>query len=754
MPEKPADVSAAGFTGKFAAIVIRARWVLVIGWIAATALVTTTLPDIHSAQTGSLGDLVANDAEAVDAEVRSIELFEFPVLSRTIVVQRRPDGFTGAARARIGERALRIVQGELAGLETIPFALPITNDVGSPIAVGRGLTKATTALTYLFFPLDIGPTGQVGLANRLIDRFIDRGVDGAVGVTGAVPARAEQVSAITDALPLVELATLLLVTLAVGAHYRAFGAPLLNIVAIAISYLASVHLIGGIGQHVGITVPEEVEPIMVALLFGVVTDYSIFFFSRFRGYLRDGVEPRAAAERSTADLTPTIFAAGISVASACAVLVVAQLGFFRAFGPGMALSVLIALAVVTTFLPAALAIFGKFLFWPTNRKPADSESGPRLVAIGRTRDRILALPTSRPVAVAVATVIPLLALSFFVTKLELANTLISGLPSDSETRTTLAQARLGFEPGAISPVMILVEDEEIADERIELRTLQEKLEGRAHVAAVIGPAQLRGPPLTLGAVVSPTGDAVRYLAVLDVNPLGSRAIRTVTRLRRDVPQLLGTSGLGDAKASLAGDTALAEETVVKTEDDLSRILPLATLAVLIVLGIFLRALVAPLYLVASSLLALGASLGLTVLVFQDILSYDELTFYVPFSGIVLLIALGSDYNVYLVGRVWAEARSQPLRRAVAIAGARASTAITIAGLVLAASFSLLAIVPLRPFRELAFILATGLLIDSFIVRSLLAPALITLVGERSAWPGKALRLTEEDAQASDLAKLG
>ena len=273
------------------------------------------------------------------------------------------------------------------------------------------------------------------------------------------------------------------------------------------------------------------------------------------------------------------------------------------------------------------------------------------------------------------------------------------------------------------------------------------------MSAVVGPAQLRGAPLELGAVVSPTGDAVRYLVVLDVNPLGSRAIRTVTRLRRDIPQLLETSGLGDAKASLAGDTALAEETVVKTEEDLSRILPLATLAVLIVLGLFLRALVAPLYLVASSLLALGASLGLTVLVFQDVLGYGELTFYVPFSGIVLLIALGSDYNVYLVGRVWAEARSQPLRRAVAVAGARASTAITIAGLVLAASFSLLAIVPLRPFRELAFILATGLLIDSFIVRSLLAPALITLVGVRSAWPGKSLRMTEEDAQASDLAKL-
>ncbi len=251
-------------------------------------------------------------------------------------------------------------------------------------------------------------------------------------------------------------------------------------------------------------------------------------------------------------------------------------------------------------------------------------------------------------------------------------------------------------------------------------------------------------------MASPTGDAVRYLLVLDVNPLGGRAVNTATLLQDDLDRIVSSSGLPDAKASLAGDTALAAETVVETESDLARILPLAALAVFVVLAVFLRALVAPLYLVATSVLALGASLGLTVLVFQDLLDYGELTFFVPFAGIVLLIALGSDYNVYLVGRVWAEARELPLRRAVAVAGARASSAITIAGLILALSFSLLAIVPLRPFHELAFMLATGLLIDSLVVRSLLAPALISLVGDLSAWPGKGFGSAEtvEDDRAS------
>jgi RND superfamily putative drug exporter len=158
--------------------------------------------------------------------------------------------------------------------------------------------------------------------------------------------------------------------------------------------------------------------------------------------------------------------------------------------------------------------------------------------------------------------------------------------------------------------------------------------------------------------------------------------------------------------------------------------------------------VAPLYLVAASVLALAASLGLAVYVLQDLLGYDELTFYVPFTASVLLVALGSDYNVFLAGRIWQEARHRPLREAVAVAGARAATPITVAGIVLALSFALLALVPLRPFRELAFVISLGLLIDAFLVRTLLVPALITLVGPVSGWPR---RLRRVPAQASSSA---
>ena len=153
---------------------------------------------------------------------------------------------------------------------------------------------------------------------------------------------------------------------------------------------------------------------------------------------------------------------------------------------------------------------------------------------------------------------------------------------------------------------------------------------------------------------------------------------------------------------------------------------------------FLRALVAPLYLVAASVLALGATLGLTVYVFQDLLGYGELTFFVPIVAAVTLMALGSDYNVFLAGRIWQEARTRPFREAIAVGGSRAASAITVAGVVLALSFALLALVPIRAFHELAFTMSVGLLIDAFLVRTLLAPSLMALVGPRAGWPGTRL----------------
>jgi RND superfamily putative drug exporter len=163
--------------------------------------------------------------------------------------------------------------------------------------------------------------------------------------------------------------------------------------------------------------------------------------------------------------------------------------------------------------------------------------------------------------------------------------------------------------------------------------------------------------------------------------------------------------------------------------------------------------VAPLVLVAASALAVLAALGITWIVVGHLFGYGQLTYLVPFAAGVLLVSLGSDYNVFLTGRVWQEASVRPLDEALAVAAPRASRAIRSAGLTLAASFGLLALVPVRVFREFALAMVVGVVLETFVIRSLLTPALVAVFGYLSGWPGDRLkrgaRLAEERQPAPD-----
>ena len=249
---------------------------------------------------------------------------------------------------------------------------------------------------------------------------------------------------------------------------------------------------------------------------------------------------------------------------------------------------------------------------------------------------------------------------------------------------------------------------------------------------------------------SKDGAAARYLLVLSDDPLGAKAVATMSRLQRDLPGLTVAAGLGGARVSVDGDTAITAAIVDQTVHDLSRVALAALAANLLFLMLYLRAPLAPLVLLACSLLAIAATLGLTVWLFEDTLGHDGITFYVPFAAAVVLISLGSDYNIFGIGPAWKEAQGRPLREALAVTLPQSARAIRIAAFTLAASFGLLALIPLQPFRELAFALSVGILIDAFVVRSLLAPAMLSVIGSASQWPGRRL-VRRRSAPASAVA---
>ncbi len=716
----------------------------------AAVAATRSLPGIDQAQSASFDSIVPNNLPAVQTELRSYQLFRFPILSRVAVVQRNPDGLPSDAQQRVVARALVIDQHKDPALLAIAGDLPLTNTLG--LFPGSS-ERSTTAINFLFFQPQEGLVDQYDLAQTFERRYLNHRDDALVGRTGAAIAQVEQGDLITHALPLVTIATVLFIALIVGLHFRSVGAPLVTLSAAAVAYLISVRVLPWVGQRAHLNVPREIEPLIIVLLLGVVTDYSIFFLSGMRGRIAAGVPRNLAARQTTAEFGPIILTAGLTVAAGTAALIVATLGFFRALGPGMALTVVIGLAVSITLVPALLSIFGKWLFWP--RIPGVAQAAPTTDEAGLARTprthRLLRFATTKVVAAVIAVIClgGLVAGTFGLRHGRLGFTLISGLPRSAEANRAAAAAQQGFLPGILSPTVIVVERPGITGQTAPLARLEDELKHQPGVATVIGPAD-KVSKLVLGVTLSETGAAVRYVIILNQDPLGGPAIDDLKTIQARMGSMLQTSGIGlqGTAVGYAGDTALARDIVNETLHDLVRIALAALIIQVILLALFLRSLIAPLYLLAASLLAVTATLGLTVLVFQVVLRHGELTYFVPFAAAVLLVSFGSDYNIFAVGRIWDEARVRPLREAIVVAVPAASRAITIAGLALAGSFALLAIVPLSPFREFGFAMAVGVLLDSFVVRTLLVPALISLFGRLGRWPARTPDFTAPQVEPS------
>jgi len=745
----PAHPPRRAWSGRYARTVARGRGFVLAGWLVAAVLLTAFAPSL-GAGGDQLASIIPLDSPALRAEARSVAEFGFPLSSRTAVVQRDPNGMSVFTQAASVLEAVSVNQEP----QQYPLlgALPLTNAL--PIVPGAR-ERGTAVLTYLFMEPSSSFASQRAAAERYIARHLDHPDDAVVGVTGSVPARAAQAGIVASSLPTLEILTILAIVLVVAANFRSPVPPLIALAASAVAFLITLRLSGILGVVLGLAVPAELEPLLVALLLGVVTDYTVFYVSALEAQARSGVPWSEAVRSAVSSFTPIVLTAGLTVAAGTAALLAAVSPFFRAFGPAMAMSVLVGLAVSVTVIPALLAVLGRFVFWPRRLLPPDSGAsmpgpGPaRLVPNVPTAGRWLGLMTRRPVAAGVLVVgVGVLVLAALPLRgIALGVGFTTSLPGDNPVRQASGEAGAAFAPGVTSPTTLLVEGAHVADQLPALVRLERSLAARPGVSGVFGPDQLAtvlpavqritGTPA--GVVLAPDGSAARMLVVLDSDPLGAKAIHDVGLLRDVLPDLVAASGLRGARASLAGDTALAQGLVSTTTGDLYRIGIAAIIVNLLLLVVFLRALIAPLYLLACSVLALTAALGITVFVFEGTLDAEGITFYVPFATAVLLVSLGSDYNIFGVGHVWEEARHRPLREAVVRAVPQSTRAINAAAVTLAVSFGLLALIPLRPFHEIGLTMAVGVLIDAVVVRSLLVPCLLVLVGAASGWPGPHFR---------------
>ncbi len=718
----PAEPPPAGRLARgYGAAVVWLAPLLVLLVAAATYGAYRYLPPITAAPTSGSA-LLPKHPEALAVESESRKLFGAPVATPYAVVQRDPHGLSARVQRETLAKAVKVDKAKVPELRGI-LAIPIMNTLG---IVPSSREHGTTIVTYLYFPnkTDAGTAyADTGRYARYLGPRLD-----AVGATGAEGARIEQYKLLASRIHWTEGATVLLIVLIVGIALRAVLAPILTVLCAGLAFLISQRLLGWLEANSNLAMPDELTGVAVALMLGIVTDYSVFYFSTAREAFRDGLPTREAARRSTVLNTPIVFTAGAVVSFGVASLMLGTLGFFRSFGPGMAITVAAGLLVSVLLLPAMLRLLGPALFWPGLRQ------GPPPVR--RWRNKVSHLATRKPVALLLV-LASFAALAAAATGLRgglpLGLQLVQGLPANNPVAVSARAAGRGFAPGVVSPTELLLRAPGIQHRRAALGRLETALERQPHVAGVVGP---RDQPMSsrIGLAFAPRGGAARYAVIFDSDPTEAPAIRHFERLKRALPALLRRYGFGGASVGWGGETALGAETVHATDVSLWRVIGAAFAVNFLFLLVFLRSLLAPLYLLLASAAALAATFGLTVYFFTDVLHASGLPYYIPVAFSALLLSLGSDYNIFVVGRVWKEADRRPLQEAVAVATPRASRAITVAGVALALSFTLLAIIPITPFAVMAFAMGVGILLDTFLVRSVLVPALVVVFGRAGRWP--------------------
>ena len=715
---RPSGPESAGFWHSLARLIVWLRFVIVPVWIAAVVVATMHLPSAFESENAEAVSLLPQSSEAIEVEEKAAKTFGVPLLSRTIVVASQPRGFSAAEVADAGRY---IAAGNQRNGKDAIRAVPLLD---TPGLLGSEKT-ATTLVVYLY----VQPSWSESEEQQAAERFA-AGLRGATGaeaakVTGALPGTRAEASVATSHIIWVEVATVVLVVAILAFYFGSVGVPLLALATVGAAYLGVDRVLGWVGQQFGLSFSNEVEPVIVGLLFGVLTDYLVFFVSGYRRRLRSGVEPLEAVVEVTAELLPVILTAALMIAGATLTLLISGVDLLASFGPAMAIAVIVAAAIALTLVPASLAIFGRALLWPRRPGREEHEHAEKVEEGAGARGRLIGAAIRFPALTVILCIAALGVAATGVRHLALGNPVMRGLPPSNEVHQGYDLAANGLGPGVLGPTMVVVEGEGVGERTTQLAALESALSEQEGVLGVLGPAA-EPLPTRSGVMVAPGGNAARYIVVLDADPDGADASEALSNIEARMPELAAQSGLAAAHIGVTGDTTITTELTEDTWSAMARVAPAAIAVLLMLLWMLLRSWSASLYLVGVSVLVVAAALGITVYVFQDLLGYGELAFIVPVASSILLLALGADYNVFLISRIWGEADRAPLRPAIRNAGASAGQAITVAGLILALSFAAVMLIPIQSFREIGFALFIGLLLDTLIARTLLIPALVAI----------------------------
>ncbi len=739
--------------------VVRFRWLIIVIWVLGTVFAVRTLPSLGSQVNNDNSQFLPASAPSNQAAglaqplIGSSSQSQIPVVAVT----------SGPTLTATDQAALRRLATDLAKVPTVKsvrFLAESTQRDASELLV--------TSSTQPF-----GPTGPKTLVDNL-HAAIDRAglpADLHVHLAGVVATNVATNEKSNKQGHLIQVFSILFIIVLLLIIFRSLLAPFATLLPAILVLSMSGSFIGALGSH-GLKISFFTQILLIVLILGAGTDYGLFLVFRVREELLGGRPPREAVAFAVSRVGESITASAGTVVVALLSLTLATFGIYHDLGIPLAIGVVVMLGAGLTFLPALLTVLGRALFWPSKTLPRAHSDG----VWGRIAGRLV----QRPVVTLGIGVVAFGVLAAFATGFKpggfggqvtapsgsdaaLGNAALTRyFPQASSNPTNVVmrfptsvwespsvlQAATDYLrdtgdftqlAGPLDPNGAVISPGELLALHGELPAARTLVDSNrlTPTGTTIGPA-LYSAYLATARYISPDGLTVQWEAGLKAGDPGSdAALDAVPRLRDDVARVAHLVGASDD--GVAGEAPALYDVSHISDGDLRKIVPVAVLAIGIVLALVLRSLVAPVYLILSVVLSYLASLGVSVIVFIRLGGSGGIVFLLPFLMFIFLLALGEDYNILVMTRIREEAGNRPLRRAVIRAVGATGPTVTSAGLVLAGTFAVLAIVGgsgpgNSQVRQIGFGLAVGILLDTFVVRTVLVPSTVSLLGRWNWWP--------------------
>jgi putative drug exporter of the RND superfamily len=669
------------------------KWIVLALWLIVLGIAGPLAGKLTGAQQNDNSAWLPGNAEATEV-MELAARFQSDDIVPAVIVYERPSGITPADTAD--------ATGDVAALQRLA-------GVGGQV-VGPVPSQDGQALQVVV-PVRVDADGWDKIVD-VVDQIKDTTGEGTGGLeislTGPAGNAADSARAFEGIDSSLLYTTLAIVTIILLITYRSPVLWLLPIISAGAALIGAQALIYLLAEHAGLVVNAQSAGILTVLVFGAGTDYALLLVARYREELRRHEDRHEAMALALHRAGPAIIASAATVAIGMSILTLAEVNSTSGLGPVAALGIVIGLLAMITLLPALLVICGRWLFWPV--RPVNGTAEPTATGMwARLGTRI----ARRPRSVWIATALALGVMSLGLFQLN-ANGLSTADSFTTEQPSVAGEQALSrhFAGGQGQPVTVIASAGKAA-------------EVRAAFASTPGISAV-GEPVARDGLVLLDG-------TLRAAPDSPAAQRTVERVRAAVHAVPG------ADAKVGGLTAMTMDINTANKHDNRLIIPLVLLVVLAILAILLRAVVAPLILIATVVLSFAAALGVSALVFRHVFGFAGEDTSFPLYVFVFLVALGIDYNIFLMTRVREEAQQHGTRRGALIGLAATGGVITSAGIVLAGTFAALGSLPLVAFAEIGFAVAFGVLLDTLVVRSVLVTALNLDLDRWMWWPSKLSR---------------